>query len=131
MDQKGLTSSMTTQMMKDVETIRRGFPLGGRVSVTNLSRSTEWRKELQEYKMLEVVERTQTAGVILLPEVFMAMLKYMEELEAERDQSEMNLIITLREQMQDWKTGTELAEKAKERVRERRQEIREALNGSK
>lgn len=130
MNVKGL-SSVTMELMKDVEAVRSGFPLGARVTVTNLGRSTEWRRQLQEHKFLEVVDRTQTAGVLLKPEVFSAMLKYIETLETERDQSEIDLLITLREHRQNWQSGQELAEQAKESARQRRQDIRETLNDGK
>jgi hypothetical protein len=124
MKEKGLHSSMTQQMLQDVETVRTGFALGARVSVTNLGRSTQWRKDLQTLTMMEVVDRTQTAGILLKPEAFTAMLKYIAEVEAERDLAQMDLLITRREHMQSWTAGENLATQAKQRMHERQESTR-------
>lgn len=121
---KGLHSSMTQQMLQDVETVRTGFALGARVSVTNLGRSTQWRKDLQTWTMMEVVDRTQTAGILMKPEAFTAMLQYIAEVEAELDLVQMNLLITHRESMQNWTAGEDLAARAKQRMVERQETIR-------
>ncbi|MBP1970329.1 exonuclease VII small subunit [Virgibacillus natechei] len=127
MKQKGL-NKMTNQMLKDVEKIRRGFELGSRVGVTQLGRSTQWRDDLERLTAMEVVDRNQTAAVLLKPESFKALMTYLDQVEQELEQEQVEAIFAYRKDSNDWSSGEDLATKAKASLEERQRYIRGLLD---
>lgn len=74
-------SMMDAEMKALVDKVRGGFALGSHISVTQISRSTKWRQILKEKHVLEVLDRTKTTAVLMDPDVFLALMQYMAELE--------------------------------------------------
>ncbi|PLR76311.1 hypothetical protein CU633_16600 [Bacillus sp. V3-13] len=128
MKKKGL-KNMSPQMIKDVEKIRKGFQLGSRVGVTQLGRSTKWREELERFGIMEVVERNQTAAILLDTDVFKALLTYLEQSDEELEQAQVESLFGHRRHTDNFSSGEELATKAKESLRARREDIRGLLDG--
>jgi len=117
------------QFLEQIESIRNGFALGSRVSVTQLGRSTKWREELEQMTALEVVDRNQTAAVLIKPEAYIAMLNYIDQIEAELEQAQVDALFARRENMNHWASGEALQEKALEILETRKVEIRGLLDG--
>lgn len=128
MKQKGL-NKMTAKMLEDVEKIRKGFDLGSRIGVTQLSRSTQWRDDLERFVALEVVDRKQTAAVLLKPEAFKALMAYLDQVDQELEQAQVDALFAHREQLNDWASSDNLAKKAKKSMQERQKRIRGILDG--
>lgn len=121
---------MEQQSLEQIERIRNGFALGSRVSVTQLGRSTKWREELEQMTALEVVDRNQTAAVLIKPEAYIAMLNYINEMEVELEQAQVHALFARRENMNNWAPGDDLQEKALESLEKRKAEIRGLLDGN-
>jgi len=115
MREKGL-KRMSVEMLQTVEKVRGGFDLGGRVNVTKLGRSTEWRDSLKVSSVLEIVDRNETAAVIMEPEVFKALLGFIDVLEEELEQSQVEAIFKSRENNNNWQTGKSLVNQAIENM---------------
>lgn len=122
---------MNIEMLESVEKVRNGFELGSRVGVTQLGRSTKWREDLERLSAMEVVDRNQTAAVLLSPETFKALLTYLEQVDKEREQMQVEALFKAREHMNNWDSGESLATKAKDRLTERQEQIRGLLDGNK
>ncbi|MCY0880249.1 MAG: hypothetical protein OWU84_15095 [Firmicutes bacterium] len=114
---------------EQVERVRRGFDLDSRVTVTQLARSTAWRKALNHKLALEVVDRNRTAAVLLQPEAYAALLEYLDHLEAELEQAQVEALFARRNALQHWATGNALEEAALTRLAQQREQIRELLDG--
>lgn len=120
---------MSKSSIASVEKIRRGFPLGSHINVTQLGRSTAWRADLEKLSAMTVLDRNQTAAVILTPEAFRSLLEYVDAMEQEVDALQVETLLKAREGMDDWKTGQTLSDKAKEIFLSRRNELRGLLDG--
>lgn len=114
---------------EQIEQLRRGFELGSRVTVTQLGRSTAWRKVLAHKPALEVVDRNRTAAVLLNPEAYTALLQYVDHLEAELEQAQVEALFAHRESLQQWATGDALERAALASLAQRREHLRELLDG--
>lgn len=130
MDQtKGLSDLMTRQILEQVESIRGGFNLGSRISVTELGRSTKWREALNRMFAIEVVDRNRTAAVLLKPEVYTAILQYLDQIETELEHARVDALFAQREHLNRWASGEDLESKALASLEERQDSIRGLLNG--
>lgn len=130
MEKKGL-NNVTQDVLEKVEKVRSGFEMGSRVGVTALGRSTQWREELERLSAMEVVDRNQTAAILLSPDAFKAILAYLEQVDMEREQMQVEALFKAREHMNDWDSGDSLAAKASESLKARQEQIRGLLDGHK
>ena len=83
-----------------------------RVSLTELARTTEWRKRMVEYAVIEICDHNETAGYLVSPEGMNDLLYTIEELEQALEQAEIAAIVEERGNAENWQTGAELAESA-------------------
>lgn len=130
LEKKG-SVEMSMEMLEQVEKIRSGFQMGSRVGVTALGRSTQWREELERLAAMEVVDRNQTAAILLSPDAFKAILAYLDQIDEEREQMQVEALFKAREHMNDWDSGESLATKAVESLKARQDQIRGLLDGHK
>lgn len=130
MKEKGL-NELTQEVLEKVEQIRNGFKMGSRVGLTALGRSTQWREELEKLLAMEVTDRDQTAAILLSPDAFKAILIYIEKIDQEREQMQLEALFEARKNMEDWDSGENLAAKALEIINEKEEEIRGIMNDSK
>lgn len=128
MRQKGLIN-MTAKMIEEVEKIRRGFELGSRVGVTQLGRSTKWRDDLERLAAMEVVDRNQTAAILLKPDTFKALMAYLDQVDEELEQAQVEALFASRKHLTDWTSSEDMANKAKTGLQERQKQIRGILDG--
>ncbi|MCE4052084.1 hypothetical protein [Bacillus sp. Au-Bac7] len=84
-------SKLSAKAIEEVQKIRHGFQMGSRVGVTQLGRSTQWREDLDRLSAMEVVDRNETKAILLKPEVYEAMVTYMEVLEKTQAELEAEL----------------------------------------
>lgn len=128
--QKELNTYVEQHALEQVERIRNGFALGSRVSVTQLGRSTKWRDALDEVTALEVVDRNQTAAVLIKPEAYTAMLNYIDQIEEELEHAQVESLFARRENMNNWASGEELNAKGLESLEKRKADLRSLLDDS-
>jgi len=125
---KGLIS-MPREMLTAVERVRNGFQIDSHINVTQLARSTSWRNDLEKYLAMPILDRNQTAAVVLSPDAFRAILKYIDAIEEELETAQLEALLKARENMENWEEGEELSRKAKESFLERQELLRGLLDG--
>ncbi|HEU4965672.1 MAG TPA: hypothetical protein VFV52_17825 [Bacilli bacterium] len=113
MQEKGRIS-MSHDLLERVEKFRSGFDLGSRVNVTTMSRSTSWRPILSEHLTMEVLDRNDTIAVMIDPETYMAVKRYVEALEEELEQVQLQAMFAARADLNDLQSGEDLERKAME-----------------
>lgn len=117
--------------------IRESFPevyklqLDNRINVTQFSRGTAWKKRLNEEKVLEILDRNETAGILFSKEAYQSYMAYVEKLEEEQEQRQLEEIVDSRENMTDWSSGEDLNRKAIERFAEKSDRIKRSLQDDK
>ncbi len=130
MEEKRL-NELTQEILDKVEQIRSGFKMGSRVGVTALGRSTQWREELEKLSAMEVTDRDQTAAILLSPDAFKAILTYLDQVDREREQLQLEVLFEARKDMNDWDSGDSLAAKTLQILDEREDQIRGLLDDHK
>lgn len=127
MDRKKELKDMTTEMLERVEKAK-DFKLNNRISLTNLARSSQWKDDLKNNMIMEVVDRTDTVGVLLSPEMYMAISKYIDELEEQLENTQIELLFKSREHLTETASGKELKEKTSELFEDRLKYLRGITN---
>lgn len=122
---------VSNEEIDKVEKVRNGFKMGSHVGLTKLGRSTHWREKLEAQGALELLDRNETAGVILEPKVFEAMLNYMDEIDEELEQERLAALFERRKNTIEFLSGEALATKALVNFKERQQHIRRFLDDNK
>lgn len=130
MEEKRL-NELTQEILDKVEQIRSGFKMGSRVGVTALGRSTQWCEELEKLSAMEVTDRDQTAAILLSPDAFKAILTYLDQVDREREQLQLEVLFEARKDMNDWDSGDSLAAKTLQILDEREDQIRGLLDDHK
>lgn len=121
---------MATDLLKDVDVVLGGFELGSHIGITDLQRSTDWRQRFAASKMVEILDRNQPFAVMLKPEIFDAVRKYIAVLERQLEELQVEVLFTQRtEERMNWTTGDDLKQKAQESFRYRKELIRGLLDG--
>ena len=119
------------QVLKDVQTILGGLNVGSHIGITELQRKTSWREEFTKSKIMEVLDRNETFAVMLTPEVFRSVQAYIEQLEQQVEQLQLDALFARREGNMNWMTGEDLKQKAKASFHTRKDLIRGLLDGDK
>ena len=97
-----------------------------RVSVTDFARGRRWREELPQCDVMEVVDRTETAGYLVSPK---ALVDALSELEAQVEQLSVAAMLDARGDCDTWLQGDELANSALESFDMRVVALKEVLSG--
>lgn len=129
MEKKGLISDMSQQMLRIVERVRGGFQLDSHINITQLSRSTVWRSNLEKFEAMQILDRNHTAAVMLTPDAFRALIQYIEAIEEELENTQIEMLLKAREDMNNWETDEELSRKAKDSFLSRQEHLRGLLDG--
>ncbi|WP_019415070.1 hypothetical protein [Paenisporosarcina sp. TG20] len=130
MKERGM-NKMTLQTIAEVEKIRRGFEMGSQVGVTSLGRSTKWREDLERLGAMQIVDRNQTTAILLKPESFQGLMTYLDQVDEKLEQAQIEVLFNYRKDTTDFLSGNELATKAKESFRARKEQLRGFLDGDK
>ncbi len=99
-----------------------------RISVTELSRGTDWRKRLPDMGIIEVTDRGDTAAWLVSDEDMQALIKCCRLLEEELERAQIAAIFETRKDAQP-KTGAELKRAAHAAFARRKQELAEIIDG--
>lgn len=130
MDQKG-PIVMSKEMLATVDQLRKGFQLDSQITVTQLTRSTSWKRDLAKFAVMQILDHNKTAAVVLTPDAYRAILSYIDMIEEELDSTQLEVLLKTREQMEDWQSGKELSHKAKESFFNRQEQLRGLFDGNK
>ena len=79
-----------------------------RIGVTDLARSTSWRKKLAENKMIEIVDRGSTVGWLLSDEGLSSLLETISYFESEAERTQVAYVVEMREGYREWSSGDSL-----------------------
>lgn len=111
---------IATDLLKKIDVVRDGFKLGSHIGLTDLQRRTDWHERFIASKMFEILERNQPFAVMLKPEIFDALRKYITVLEQQLEELQIEIMFTQRtEEHIDWTTRDDLKQKAKENFHHR------------
>ena len=102
-----------------IEQIRQAAHPAPRISLTELARSTKWRESMTEYAVVELCDRSETAGYLVSAVGMQEILDRLEALEQELEQAQLEAIISQRANATDWKSGADLAHKASGHLQKR------------
>lgn len=100
-----------------------------RIGVSEFARGKAWRKSLEETGCVEVTDRSDTVGLLLTPEYASELASYIQQLENELEQAQIEMIFELRRQYSAPKSGKELEDAALAEFNAREDSIREFLDG--
>lgn len=121
---------MTPLTAEDTFSKVRGVISGGaRLGVSDFARSREWRGQLAEQGIVEVVDRTDTVGYVLSPEYVQALTEFVDQLEEELEQAHIRMMLDQRRDYSDPSSGEQLSVAAKAHLKEKSAKIREFLDG--
>ena len=82
---KGL-KGMPAHVLERAEKVK-SFDIPERLTVTQLAREKEWRTYLKEKAILEIIERSETIGVLVAKDAFESIQLYIQELEKEVEEA--------------------------------------------
>ena len=116
------------ELLHKIQKVRQDSEIEVRVELPKFDRSTEWRKELENLGALQVVDREKTIGVLLEPEIFQALLEYLNLVEDELEETALDSILKQRKDGTDFLSGEELTTAALKIFEERQKEIRRFLD---
>lgn len=116
------------ELLHKIQKVRQDSEIEAHVGLFEFNRSTEWRKELENLGALQVVDRGETIGVLLEPEIFQALLEYLNLVEDELEETILGVILDHRKNETDFLSGEELTTAALKILGERQKEIRKFLD---
>ena len=116
-------------MLRTVDGIRGSVAGSKRMSVTDFARSNTWRKLLPKCDVIEVVDRSATAGWLLSDKGMRSLLDNITYLEDELERAQIALIFKQREGRDDWASGEELQAGALKLLDEDLDAARAAIDG--
>ena len=112
-----------------VDKIKNTVSSEHRLGVTDFARSKKWREDLIESDVIEVVDRTETAGYLISPAGMKSIISRINELEKELERARVDALFDARKDIQNWTTGEKLVENALQNLDELRKHIRGSLDG--
>ena len=119
---------MSPQVAERVQDAFAGSRRANRIGLSDFSHGRKWREDLADASILEIVDRTETAGWLLSDDGLGSLVGRIQELEDELEQARLAAIFASRADRDSWARGDELAEAAKASARARRKAIEEAAD---
>ena len=96
---------MSPQELKHFEDLKAKSRKTPRVTYTELARGKEWREELPECGIIEVVDRSETSAWLVTDEYLHGIISLIDELLDEREERQIQGMLAAREGYQDWREG--------------------------
>ena len=120
---------MSAQVAERVKGAYTGSRRASRIGLSDFSHGRKWRDDLGKASVIEIVDRTETAGWLVSDEGMASLVGRIEALEDELEQARLSALFAARAGRADWKSGAELADAAKKSARARRASIERAARG--
>ncbi len=115
--------------LEDVQMILGGFELGNHIGLTEMQREKEWKEEFNKKRMVEILERNETFGLLIKPDLFRSLQIYIEHLEQQVERLQLDAMFASREGNMIWLTGEDLKQKSQESFRARKDLIGSLFDG--
>ena len=116
------------ELLHKIQKVRQDSEIEAHLGLPKFNRSTEWRKDLKNLGALQVVDRGETVGVLLEPEIFQALLEYLNLVEDELEETALDAILEQRKGGTGFLSGEELTTAALKIFEEKQKEIRRFLD---
>ena len=118
------------EVLERIDSLKRASNPIGHITVTDLARSKEWRKELPKVGVMEITDRGETAGWLVSEKDIEAIVYAVIELEKELEDASLSAMFQERPHadLSSWKSGDQLKAGALEYLSERGGEIEEILD---
>ena len=121
---------MITQNLSKADIIRNSISSDCRIGLTEFTRSKKWRNDLHNHDVIEIVDHTETVGFLISPEGMHSLAASFDKLEEEIERAQIDALFANRQDLGDWSSGKELAQKAKGSLKMRTEAVRELLDGN-
>ena len=120
---------MTADALDTFEELQRKTQHVPRLSLTDLARTSQWRKDLPACGLIEVMDRTDTAGWLVSDGYMNDLLNLVQDLSNEQEQQQIKAMLDAREAYQDWQSGDALLSSSLERFEARKGQLKAAVRG--
>lgn len=119
-----------TEVLERIDSLKKASRPIGHITVTDLARSKEWRKELPKVGVMEITDRGETAGWLVSEKDIEAIVYAVIELERELEEASLTAMFHARphDDLADWKSGSELKTEALQYLEEHGEGIKETLD---
>lgn len=105
------------EVMMRLDRFKKASKPSGHITVTELARSKDWRKELPEVGLMHVTDRGETAGWLISQEDLDAIVYAVVSLEEELEEHSIAALFAARPpEKMEWKSGEELVKGALEHL---------------
>ena len=105
-------TTLPSTARETLEQARNAANPAPRVSLTELARTTEWRKRMVEYAVVEICDHNETAGYLVSPQGMNDLLYTIEELEQALEQAHIAAVVEARGNTDNWQSGADLTASA-------------------
>ena len=120
---------MSPKVAEQIQRAYAGSRKANRIGLSDFSHGRKWRDDLASARIIEIVDRTETAGWLISDNGLGSLIGRIEELEDELEQARLSALFAARAKRENWAEGEALAEAAKASARSRRAAIEEAADG--
>ncbi len=118
------------QIAKDLDRVLSEFVFGNHIGLATFQREPKkWRSIFDKLGAIEVLDRNETYGLMLKPEIFDLMRDYIHALEEQLEEAQLDLLFARRGENMKWVSGEELQKSALESFDNRIDAIRGLLDG--
>lgn len=120
---------MNTAILDRAHILSEASSSDARISLTELARSSGWRKVLQSVGVVEVVDRTETAAFLVSREGMADLLETIDSLEEQLEAADVLALANARADRGNWMAGGALADAAWDEFAARRSRFQAVTNG--
>lgn len=103
---------MNTAVLNRAHILSKASEDNTRISLTELARSSGWRKVLKSAGVVEVVDRTETAAFLVSREGMADLLETIDSLEEQLEMADVSVLVSARAERCRWMEGEALANEA-------------------
>lgn len=120
---------MAPAIVEKYEELRVKTTRASRLTLTELARGKKWREDLPACGLIELTDRSETAGWLLSDEYMEEMVSLVDGLLVEQEQRQVQAMLDARADYQDWCSGDVLAQRALKSFEERKDSLKAACRG--
>lgn len=120
---------MNTAILDRAQVLSKAASDDARISLTELARSSGWRKVLQSTGIIEVMDRTETAAFLVSREGMAGLLEIIDALEEQLEMADISALASARAERTRWMSGEALADVAWDEFVARRDQLQAVVNG--
>lgn len=121
---------MATQIRERADSLREAAREDSHVSLTDLGRSNAWRRQLSDRGVLQLMDRSDTAGFLLSVDAMNELLDSLKDYEAQIETMSVRDLFDSRRHRLETKTGEALASCAAESFDRRFDDLMKVLDES-